>query len=716
MKTSEPTRAPRRNHSGLAVLISLIGLVTGVGIPSPGSVHAQTGTVLRSFVPSPTGNGRAVAFDGGTTLYYTRLGDVNIYRATTSGASLGPIPLPEEGGRVQCGALAWDSTAQQLWCGSYNGTGNVYTVNPGTGFASLQFTHAFANDSCYGAEGEGASIDGLAFDLSDSTLWLSGDAARTLYHVTTAGGSIGVFSVPFYPGSESLGCNTGIAVAPGGFVELALQRGADLGPHVIVKVSKSDPSTVVDSFVALTTDTPGIEDVEFDGVTFAPKCAVWANRFGTDQPLTAYEVGCFVANQPPFFDPIADQFANPPLSVDQNVSISGVSSGPSSDVPGGQTVTLTATSDNPALIPNPTISGNPTEGNPAGAGSTRTLTYHRASSNSGSAMITVTAQDSGNTANGGQNTFSRTFEITVGAGAATAVNAAITNVNLTGGPLVTVAVAFAPIDFTGDGNPDCYFVFPPNPYNVIPSNATTVPEGPIVAVPGNLAQICAVAKTFSTTVDLRQWNPTPGDSVDFTYVNLVRDPELGPTGACPAGATCFSPIWTGVKPAGSVTFTTGNTVAVKNTVTLRKLDIVTGASSSTRLPNTPIRDFDLMNRDFQAAALGAVKTVVGSSQPTISFALLSTLLGKIFDADKGRIGTCVTDATGVCFAGQPAPAWDLIVVKFVDADRGQTVYVGDIKRPADFVNGTAVENIVITKLFKNGVFQGYTGGVLMRVE
>src|SRR3989441_231390 len=459
VKTSEPTRAPRRNHSGFAVLISLIGLVTGVGIPSPGSVHAQTGTVLRSFVPSPTGNGRAVAFDGGTTLYYTRLGDVNIYRATTSGASLGPIPLPEEGGRVQCGALAWDSTAQQLWCGSYNGTGSVYTVNPSTGFASLQFTHAFANDSCYGAEGEGASIDGLAFDPSDSTLWLSGDAARTLYHVTTAGGSIGAFSVPFYPGSESLGCNTGIAVAPGGFIELALQRGADLGPHVIVKVSKSDPSTVVDSFVALTTDTPGIEDVEFDGVTFAPKCAVWANRFGTNQPLTAYEVGCFVANQPPFFDPIADQFANPPLSVDQNVSISGVSSGPSSDVPGGQTVTLTATSDNPALIPNPTISGNPTEGNPAGAGSTRTLTYHRASSNSGSAMITVTAQDSGNTANGGQNTFSRTFEITVGAGAATAGEAALTHREPSRGAVGAGALAFAPPPVPPGGHPALYLCF-----------------------------------------------------------------------------------------------------------------------------------------------------------------------------------------------------------------------------------------------------------------
>src|SRR2546425_2614308 len=123
VKTSEPTRAPRRNHSGFAVLISLIGLVTGVGIPSPGSVHAQTGTVLRSFVPSPTGNGRAVAFDGGTTLYYTRRGDTDIYRVTTSGESLSAIPQPEAGGRGQCGAFSWDSTPRTLWCGAFRGRG-----------------------------------------------------------------------------------------------------------------------------------------------------------------------------------------------------------------------------------------------------------------------------------------------------------------------------------------------------------------------------------------------------------------------------------------------------------------------------------------------------------------------------------------------------------------------------------------------------------------
>src|SRR5262249_25466397 len=66
----------------------------------------------------------------------------------------------------------------------------------------------------------------------------------------------------------------------------------------------------------------------------------------------------------------------------------------------GQTVTLTATSSNPALIPNPTITGS---------GSTRTLTYQPAANANGTVTITVTANDGQST----NNTFNRTFTITV---------------------------------------------------------------------------------------------------------------------------------------------------------------------------------------------------------------------------------------------------------------------------------------------------------------
>jgi uncharacterized repeat protein (TIGR01451 family) len=66
----------------------------------------------------------------------------------------------------------------------------------------------------------------------------------------------------------------------------------------------------------------------------------------------------------------------------------------------GQIVTLTAVSNNPALVPNPTISGS---------GSTHTLTFTPGANKNGTATITVTAND-GQSAN---NTFARKFTVTV---------------------------------------------------------------------------------------------------------------------------------------------------------------------------------------------------------------------------------------------------------------------------------------------------------------
>ena len=253
----------------------------GIGTIKPGT----------PFTPDPSGNGRAVAFDGLTTLYYTRFPDVNIYMVTTGGVSLGPIPNP---GRAQCGSLSWDSGLGELWCGSYDGTGDVYTVHPGTGVATLQFTHAFAPDSCYGGFAS-PFIDGLAFDSSDSTIWLSGDAARTIYHVTSLGAVLGSFTAPDHPNTGATGCSTGIEVAPGGFLELAMQTGPDQGPHVIAKIEKADdvnnPPIIV-SFTALNTNNPGIEDIAYDAKTFEPRCALWTNQFGADVVLTAFDVQC----------------------------------------------------------------------------------------------------------------------------------------------------------------------------------------------------------------------------------------------------------------------------------------------------------------------------------------------------------------------------------------------------------------------------------------
>jgi hypothetical protein len=86
----------------------------------------------------------------------------------------------------------------------------------------------------------------------------------------------------------------------------------------------------------------------------------------------------------------------------QTVSLSGITAG------GGesQTLTVTATSNNLALIPNPTVTY--VSPNPTGS-----LTYTPVAGASGMAVITVTVRDNGGTASGGVDTVTRIFTVVV---------------------------------------------------------------------------------------------------------------------------------------------------------------------------------------------------------------------------------------------------------------------------------------------------------------
>jgi hypothetical protein len=87
----------------------------------------------------------------------------------------------------------------------------------------------------------------------------------------------------------------------------------------------------------------------------------------------------------------------------QTVNLSGIGSGAVDEV---QVLTVTATSDNPGLIPNPTV----TYTSPNALGS---LSYQPVAGVTGKATITVTVKDDGGVLNGGQDTFSRQFTVTV---------------------------------------------------------------------------------------------------------------------------------------------------------------------------------------------------------------------------------------------------------------------------------------------------------------
>jgi Fibronectin type III domain/Bacterial Ig domain len=108
--------------------------------------------------------------------------------------------------------------------------------------------------------------------------------------------------------------------------------------------------------------------------------------------------GSGAGNAPPTLDPLGNLTLFP-NSGQRTISLSGISSGAANE---NQTLTITATSSKPALIPNPTVTYT-------SPGSTGTLRFTPALNVTGAATITVTVND-GQSQN---NTISRSFAVTV---------------------------------------------------------------------------------------------------------------------------------------------------------------------------------------------------------------------------------------------------------------------------------------------------------------
>jgi hypothetical protein len=120
---------------------------------------------------------------------------------------------------------------------------------------------------------------------------------------------------------------------------------------------------------------------------------------GVDSFTRTVQITVFAPNQAPSFDTIAPQTVLED-STNNTATLSNLT-----PVETGQTITtVTATSSDPTIVPNPTVTGS---------GATRTLTYSPVPDAFGQVTITVTAQDDGGTANGGMDTFMRTFSIDV---------------------------------------------------------------------------------------------------------------------------------------------------------------------------------------------------------------------------------------------------------------------------------------------------------------
>jgi hypothetical protein len=122
---------------------------------------------------------------------------------------------------------------------------------------------------------------------------------------------------------------------------------------------------------------------------------------GVDTFAQTFTITVNPVNDAPTLNPIANPPAIAHNAGPQMINLSGISAGGEA-----QTLTVTATSGNTALIPHPTV----TYTSPNATGS---LSYTPVGNTGGSALITVTVMDNGGTDNGGINVFSRSFTVTV---------------------------------------------------------------------------------------------------------------------------------------------------------------------------------------------------------------------------------------------------------------------------------------------------------------
>ncbi|MBI5772515.1 MAG: tandem-95 repeat protein [Verrucomicrobia bacterium] len=127
---------------------------------------------------------------------------------------------------------------------------------------------------------------------------------------------------------------------------------------------------------------------------------------GVSAVTNTFSVVVNSVNDTPAMTPLGTQFLG--YNSGANVrSLAGISAGPANE--SGQTISITATSGNPTLLPDPVVGYT----SPNGTG-TLTMTVNAAQS--GTSLITVVVSDTGGTANGGVDAYTNTFVVNVNAG------------------------------------------------------------------------------------------------------------------------------------------------------------------------------------------------------------------------------------------------------------------------------------------------------------
>lgn len=299
--------------SRLRLLLVSALLVAAISASSVASARAD-GNLLRGFdVPAlvPFGHGAriapaiywpvGIAFDG-RNLWYSQpcecTGD--IFQSTTNGALLNTLHELN-----QAGALAWDGS--HLWVGIAASSANGATCAPGVSGCALLYQLDVSTggviktldiSSIFAADQECNFIDGLSYDSSTGSLWVSPDigcafaftsnicSVGFVYNIDTSGNLLKRLQLPFGVAGVS---------KVGGNLYMVTCKQPDTPQRPVLKTTLD--GTVISKFstVSVSGQRESAEALAFDPVTFAPACALWVVQdygFPFDASLAAYQIAC----------------------------------------------------------------------------------------------------------------------------------------------------------------------------------------------------------------------------------------------------------------------------------------------------------------------------------------------------------------------------------------------------------------------------------------
>lgn len=189
----------------LSVLVLLVA--TLISFQTPQVAQAAPGDSLATVVvpvASSSCCGIGIDYDG-TSILYTNYLDSTVYKTDLTGANLGSVALvnpdltPFSGG---LNAIAYNFSDGMLYGGGWSST-NLYKTDLSTGVTTLVKANALAGYEVFNF------VDGLAWDPTDNTFWMSDDVVCNVRHLDVLGNDIGGFDGCAVTGLA----NSGLAVS-----------------------------------------------------------------------------------------------------------------------------------------------------------------------------------------------------------------------------------------------------------------------------------------------------------------------------------------------------------------------------------------------------------------------------------------------------------------------------------------------------------------------